>query len=731
MMHIPSRFTGKIRNKLLVLLFTSSLFVLLILSMILLYGMDNARDAAVNANQEIKEQSEDAVKTRLAEDSREMLMLLAKERAYRIRIQFTDLKDVTKMLANEATDVLSFPEVYPEMPLKYRHRGSDYAGESVKAVSLLHYAPGIEPAVDMLPEIRRLGHVEDFMFRSMESLGKEVNVVVGFQQGYCLMVDEENGEAIAMLSEGSDYDHRQRRWYQLPMETKNICYTEPYSSTSGNLAFACAAPFYRQGEPAGVVAIELSLDGIKGTVLETEMEIPGFSFVVNHAGDVFFSKKLEGEMSAPQGLDYINLLKSSEPTQVELGQRMLAGGADTMTVQVDNKPYYVAYAPVREDGWSFGVAISQEESLDTVRFIQESMDEVFEEHEEIRDGQLRTTMLLMIFSSLLLLGIMAASGHALAERFFTRPLQLLGAGVKEIANGNFDKPLAVHTGDEIEELAESVNVMSEDLKKYISNVEQMTAERERAASEMDMAARIQADMLPREFFPERRDFGIYATMHPARHVGGDFYDFYFLDEKHLVLTIADVSGKGMPAALFMVVSRTVLKNCLTSMVRPEDPESFVRAMEAANARLLEGNDQMIFVTVFTAIINLETGKGCCISAGHNPPLIYRTDTGAYEWLNVTRNMVMGVMPQVKYKAVALNMKPGDLLYLYTDGVTEARDEAEKFYTEPRLEAFLNGLTAEPEQEPQAVLGAVADSLQKFGGGAEQYDDITMLAFRRN
>ena len=146
-------------------------------------------------------------------------------------------------------------------------------------------------------------------------------------------------------------------------------------------------------------------------------------------------------MSAPQGLDYINLLKSSEPTQVELGQRMLAGGADTMTVQVDNKPYYVAYAPVREDGWSFGVAISQEESLDTVRFIQESMDEVFEEHEEILDGQLRTTMLLMIFSSLLLLGIMAASGHALAERFFTRPLQLLGAGVKEIANGNFEAVL--------------------------------------------------------------------------------------------------------------------------------------------------------------------------------------------------------------------------------------------------------------------------------------------------
>jgi sigma-B regulation protein RsbU (phosphoserine phosphatase) len=225
-------------------------------------------------------------------------------------------------------------------------------------------------------------------------------------------------------------------------------------------------------------------------------------------------------------------------------------------------------------------------------------------------------LLLLIYSS----GLMAGR--------LTRPIRQLEGGVREIAAGNFDKKLQISTGDEIENLAESVNSMSEDLKLYTENLAQVAAEKERSRTELEVAAQIQQDMLPSTFppFPERQEFSIYALMQPARDVGGDFYDFYIVQDNYLVVTIADVSGKGVPAALFMAKCQSVLKSCIMGA---KSPENLGAILEKANRELCQNNEAAMFVTVLVGVLDLRNGHFTYAHCGHCPPLLQHE--GHYEF----------------------------------------------------------------------------------------------------
>ena len=310
------------------------------------------------------------------------------------------------------------------------------------------------------------------------------------------------------------------------------------------------------------------------------------------------------------------------------------------------------------------------------------------------------------------------------RRILIRPLGLLHQAARDLAENQMDDlgkfTLDIHTGDEIEDLAGSFQYMTRELDEYIRNLAQVTSEKERIGAELHVATQIQADMLPRIFppFPERGEFDIYATMTPAKEVGGDFYDFFLIDRDHLAVVIADVSGKGVPAALFMVIAKTLIKNHTQAGREPEEVFTVV------NNQLCGNNEAGMFVTAFLGVLEISTGRFTYVNAGHNPPLV-SLGGKAYDWLPVRRGFVLAGMEDIRYRQQEIVFQPGDSLLLYTDGVTEALDPRQELYSEKRLRDFMNSgvLTDRPLAEQLRLLHA---DIEAFAAGAEQADDITML-----
>ncbi|MBR3317356.1 MAG: SpoIIE family protein phosphatase [Atopobiaceae bacterium] len=248
-------------------------------------------------------------------------------------------------------------------------------------------------------------------------------------------------------------------------------------------------------------------------------------------------------------------------------------------------------------------------------------------------------------------------------------------------------------------------------------------DQERIAGELVMAREIQANALPQNFpaFPDRNEFDLYASMTPAKEVGGDFYDFFLIDNDHLALVIADVSGKGIPAAMFMMVSKTLIRNQLMVGCDP------ATALTRVNLQLCERNTSNMFVTVWLAIIELSTGKGIACNAGHEKPGIRRAG-GKFELLDYRHNLFVGSMERAKYRNREFELYPGDCIFVYTDGVPEANNPNEEMFKEPRLVEALN---LNPDANPEELIHIVYDEVYRFADGAPQADDITMLCFTLN
>ena len=280
--------------------------------------------------------------------------------------------------------------------------------------------------------------------------------------------------------------------------------------------------------------------------------------------------------------------------------------------------------------------------------------------------------------------------------------------------------LKIYTGDEIEGLWDSMKKMESDIESYIHDLTSLTAEKERISTELNVATTIQAQMLPCTFpaFPERHDFEIYASMTPAREVGGDFYDFFLVDEDHLALVIADVSGKGVPAALFMVVARTLIKNSALTGLSPDE------ILEQVNNQLSDHNSADMFVTVWLGILTLSTGRMLCANAGHEFPAVSRQGQ-RYELLKDPHGFVMGGMPDMKYRSYELQLQPEDRLFVYTDGVPEATNAATEMLGTDAMLALLN---EDPMRTPEALLKEMKAGVDAFVGAADRFDDLTMLSF---
>ena len=334
---------------------------------------------------------------------------------------------------------------------------------------------------------------------------------------------------------------------------------------------------------------------------------------------------------------------------------------------------------------------------------------------------------IMLFLITIAIGLILTVIYILAiKRAVVSPInKLADAATSYVKNDNEAgfKDIEITTGDEIESLSDAMKKMEQDIKDYIANLTAVTAEKERIGAELNVATQIQADMLPRIFptFADKKEYELFASMDPAKEVGGDFYDFFIIDDTHLGLVVADVSGKGVPAALFMVIAKTLIKNRAMMGGTPGEVLAY------ANDQLCEGNDAELFVTVWFAIIDVTTGKGIAANAGHEHPAIRRAG-GEFELSIYKHSVAVATMEGIKFREHEFELGHGDTLFCYTDGVTEATDAHNVLFGNDRL---LEALNKDPDANAEQICKNVKESINEFVGEAPQFDDITMLCVKFN
>ncbi|MCR5566779.1 MAG: PP2C family protein-serine/threonine phosphatase [Clostridiales bacterium] len=328
-----------------------------------------------------------------------------------------------------------------------------------------------------------------------------------------------------------------------------------------------------------------------------------------------------------------------------------------------------------------------------------------------------------IILALIVLVLLVILGQsAFLHRTLLQPLKQISDEAKRFSKENVKagKKLqeTIRNQDEIGHLAVSIDKMEDRIQNYIESITQITAEKERINTELALATRIQADMLPHVFppFPDRNEFDLYASMDPAREVGGDFYDYFLVDDDHLCMYMADVSGKGVPAALFMMASMILMRNNARLGKSPEQILTDVNAAVCAN------NREEMFVTVWLCVLEISTGKLMAANAGHEYPALMRAG-GEFELYKDKHGFVIGGMEGVRYKQYELQINPGDKLFLYTDGVPEATNAAKEMFGTERM---IRALNEQKDKEPEEVLNGVRRAVDSFVKDAEQFDDLTML-----
>ena len=491
-------------------------------------------------------------------------------------------------------------------------------------------------------------------------------------------------------------------WYLIPKELGRPVWSEPYFDTGGgNIVMTTfSAPFYRKVYDdrvfSGVVTADLSLKWLKGIISGIKIHQSGYAFLISRTG-VFVSHPKKNLI---MNESIFSIAEAAGDTQLRnIGRDMIHGkeGFVPLNRNLTGKISRMYYAPLQSTGWSVGVVIPE--------------DELFA---ELKTLTLELALIGAAGFAMLFLVIVFISGR------ITRPISALADKTAEIAKGNLDIDLPVsRSDDEIGNLTTSFENMRSALKEYIIDLKETTAVKERIESELKIAHTIQMSFLPKRFppFPEKQEFDLYATLIPAKEVGGDLYDFFLLDDRHLFFSIGDVSGKGVPAALFMAVTKTLMKGIASENITPSD------ILERTNRELCVENDTMMFCTVFCGILNFTTGELAYANAGHNPPLIISAARKP-EWLAVAPQVMLGVLEDAGYKTHLTTLKPGASLILYTDGVTEAMDHQDYLYTNDRL---IRTLETEPCDSAQEFVENIILSVREFVGIVAQSDDITVLA----
>ena len=492
----------------------------------------------------------------------------------------------------------------------------------------------------------------------------------------------------------AQHDYHNQEWYLkgLSLERGKGFLTDPYFDDAGGkslLSTYVMPVFDRQGRRIGVYGIDLNLSWIEQTIANDEKVVRHLSLLEDNPektdeGDDFFIQILDSKGKKIAG--------SASIESKVLKTIMEEDSIGFKKVKLNDATYYISSKRIARTGWTMVVA----QHIDFV----------------LLEGYVLGFILAFI---IIVGGIVMFIFTSRWIRRAIKPLGFLSDSAREVAMGNFDTPLPTFKRqDEIAQLRDSFSTMQQSLKQYVEELKASTAAKASIESELNVAHSIQMSMLPKTFppFPERNDIELYGTLKPAKAVGGDLYDFFIRDEK-LFFCIGDVSGKGVPASLVMAVTRTLFRNVAAHTAEPN------HIVQAMNDAISDSNDNNMFVTLFVGVLDLHSGHLRYSNAAHNPPYLRGTV------LPVDSNLPVGVMTDWNYTEQETEMTSGSILFLYTDGLTEAENAQHELFGEKRVSDVISSFEGSPEELIESMTGAV----RQFVGGTEQSDDLTMLAIK--
>lgn len=491
-------------------------------------------------------------------------------------------------------------------------------------------------------------------------------------------------------------------WYQIPRELGKLEWSEPYydEGASNTALSTCSVPFYVEVDGKkrfrGVVTSDISLESLTELISSVRILKTGYAALLSRNGMILAHPLKKAIMNE----SFFSIAESRNDDALrKLGQKMIRGESGFILYNsLVGVRSWMYYAPIRSSGWTLAVVFPESELLSNV-------------------NRMSLTMIAMGLVGILLL----TAAVAWIATSITRPLRLLAQATHVMAAGNFDHELPdIRSRNEVGVLARDFDAMRASLKEYIANLTETTAAKERIQSELNVATDIQASLLPRMFpaFPERSEFDIFASMDAAKEVGGDFYDFFFIDDRNLCFLVADVADKGVPAALYMMVAKTLLKSEGQRLGEPD------QMLASVNNILAADNERCMFASVFCAILDVDTGEVRFSNAGHNPPLL--VDADGVRYLKVKAGFMLGPMPDTAYETERLTLAAGSTLFLYTDGVTEARNRTEDMYGEQQL---LDALQRTAALDPDGMIRSIRAEVMRHADGAPQSDDVTMVAIK--
>ena len=520
---------------------------------------------------------------------------------------------------------------------------------------------------------------------------------------YFSAYSKHDGDSIRTIQGGSDsYQYFYADWYLMPSLLDRPCWTEPYmdldvsTNTKEMVTSYCLPIKDRQGKKIGVINTGLSLSWLSQTISAVKPYPNSYSIMIGKGGTFFVhpdTTKLIYQTI------YTQTLERPDSDMTALGHAMQNGEEGMRHMSVDGQDCYVFYKSLGQSGWSMAIVCPE--------------SDIFSGFDRLR----RTVMIIVAVGLLLMLYLFI--------RVITKELQPLRRLAKEaenIASGRFDAELPdFQRTDEIGQLSHSFGNMQHSLVNYIEELKKTTSQKASIESELHIASTIQMGMLPKEFptCPDRDDVQLFASLTPAKQVGGDLFDFYIRDGK-LFFCIGDVSGKGVPASLFMTVTRSMFR---TVSAHNSSPDYIVSVL---NESMAEINELNMFVTLFVGVLDLSTGLMRYCNAGHDAPLLVGMGVGE---LPVDSNIPVGFMPGWTFTTQEAVIYQGTTIFLFTDGLTEAENAEHDQFQMDRINEVAERVLAEHKQDPKTFIAMMTDAVHEFVGDAEQSDDLTMFAIQ--